>query len=41
MRITMTAEPITLLDLAAGLTLLIAIIAIVVNVIDLIKEARK
>ena len=33
-----TAEPITLLDLAAGLTLLIALVAIVVNVIALIKE---
>jgi len=36
-----TTEPITLLDLAAGLTLIIALVAIVVNVIDLIKEARK
>ena len=34
----MTAEPITLLDLAAGLTLLIAIVAIVVNVIALLRE---
>ena len=31
-------EALTLLDLAAGLTLLIAIVAIVVNVIALIKE---
>ena len=35
---TMTAEPLTLLDLVAGLTLLIALVAIVVNVIALIKE---
>jgi hypothetical protein len=34
-------EPITLLDLALGLTLLIALVAIVVNVVALIKEARK
>jgi len=34
----MTAEPMTLLDLAVCLTLLIAIVAIVVNVIALIKE---
>ena len=34
----MIAEPITLLDLAAGWTLLIALVAIVVNVIALIKE---
>ena len=40
-RIMTTTEPITLLDLAAGLTLIIALVAIVVNVIDLIKEARK
>jgi len=33
-----TAEPLTLLDLALGLTLLIALVAIVVNVIALIKE---
>ena len=31
-------EYITVLDLAAGLTLLIALVAIVVNVIALIKE---
>jgi len=37
-RMIMTAEPITLLDLAAGLTLLIAIVAIVVNVIALLRE---
>ena len=36
-----TTEPITLLDLAAGLTLLIAIVAIVVNVIYLVKEYIK
>jgi len=36
----MTAEPITLLDLAAGWTLLIAIVAIMVNVIALIKEVK-
>ena len=34
----MTAEPLTLLDLALGLTLLIAIVAIVVNVIALLRE---
>jgi len=34
----MTAEPLTLLDLAAGLTLLIALVAIVVNVIALVRE---
>lgn len=33
-----TTEPITLLDLAAGLTLLIAIVAIMVNVIALLRE---
>jgi len=37
----MTTEPITLLDLAAGLTLLIALVAIVVNVIYLVKEYIK
>jgi len=34
----MTAEPITLLDLAAGITLIIALVAIVVNVACLMKE---
>ena len=34
----MIAEPITLLDLALGLTLLIALVAIVVNVVSLVKE---
>jgi len=34
-------ESITLLDLALGLTLLIAIVAIVVNVIYLVKEYIK
>ena len=34
----MTAEPITLLDLATGITLIIALVAIVVNVIALMKE---
>ncbi len=34
----MTAEPMTLLDLAAGWTLLIAIVAIMVNVIALLRE---
>ena len=37
-RIMMTTEPITLLDLAAGLTLIIALVAIVVNVACLVKE---
>ena len=40
-RITMTTEPMTLLDLAVCLTLLIAIVAIVVNVICLVKEYIK
>ena len=31
-------ESITLLDLAAGLTLLLALVAIVVNVIALVRE---
>ncbi len=34
----MTAEPMTLLDLAAVWTLLIAIVAIMVNVIALLRE---
>ena len=34
----MTTEPLTLLDLALGLTLLIAIVAIMVNVIALLRE---
>ena len=38
MRITMTAEPLTLLDLVLGLMLLIALVAIVVNVIALLRE---
>ena len=37
-KMIMTAEPLTLLDLAAGLTLLIALVAIVVNVACLVKE---
>ena len=37
----MTAEPMTLLDLAVCLTLLIALVAIVVNVIYLVKEYIK
>ena len=34
----MTAEPLTLLDLVLGLMLLIALVAIVVNVIALLRE---
>lgn len=37
----MIAEHITLLDLAAGLTLLIALVAIVVNIIALVREFIK
>jgi len=37
-RITMIAEPLTLLDLVLGLMLLIALVAIVVNVIALLRE---
>ena len=37
----MIAEPITLLDLALGLTLLIALVAIGVHVVSLVKEYKE